>query len=95
MRNCGIIVTWNGTISVVMISTNRAVRPRNRIRANAYPASEHSTRLQTTVTTATMALFRKNRPNGAACQACGVIAEPEHVRGQDRREVQRLGRRLQ
>ena len=69
MMNCGIIVTWNGTMSVVMITTNRAARPRNRSRANAYPASEQNTRLQSTVITATTALLRKNRPNGAACQA--------------------------
>ena len=69
MMNCGIIVTWNGTMSVVMITANRAPRPRNRSRANAYPASEHSTRLQSTVVTATTVLLRKNRPNGAALSA--------------------------
>ncbi len=69
MMNCGIIVTWNGTMSVLMITANRAVRPRNRSRANAYPASEHSTRLDSTVATATTALLAKNVPNGAACQA--------------------------
>ena len=35
MRNCGIIVTWNGTISVVMITANSRPRPRNLNRANA------------------------------------------------------------
>ena len=69
MMNCGIIVTWNGTMSVAMITMNRAVRPRKRNRANAYPASEQSTRLAATVTTATTALLRKNRPNGALSSA--------------------------
>ena len=71
MMNCGIIVTWNGTMSVAMITANSAVRPRKRNRAKAYPASEHSTRLLSTVTTATMALLTKNRPNGALCSASG------------------------
>ena len=71
MMNCGIIVTWNGTMSVAMITTNSAVRPRKRNRANAYPASEHSTRLHSTVTTATIALLTKNRPNGALASASG------------------------
>ena len=35
MMNCGIIVTWNGTMSVPMITANRAVRPRKRNRAKA------------------------------------------------------------
>ena len=35
IRNCGIIVTWNGTISVAIITMNSAVRPRNLNRANA------------------------------------------------------------
>ncbi len=69
MMNCGIIVTWNGTMSVAMITTNRAARPRKRNRANAYPASEHSTRLNATVSTATTALLTKNRPNGALFSA--------------------------
>ena len=50
---------------------NSAVWPRKRNRAKAYPASEHSTRLLSTVTTATIALFRKNRPNGALFSASG------------------------
>ena len=69
MMNCGIIVTWNGTMSVAMITANRAARPRKRYRANAYPASEHSTRLNSTVSTATTALLMKNRPNGALLSA--------------------------
>ena len=71
MMNCGIMVTWNGTISVAMITANRAVRPRKRNRAKAYPASEHSTRLLSTVATATIALFRKKWPNGALASASG------------------------
>jgi len=71
MMNCGIIVTWNGTMSVVMITTNSRPRPRKRSRANAYPASEHSTRLLTTVVSATTVLLMKNRPNGAAARAFG------------------------
>jgi hypothetical protein len=71
MMNCGIIVTWNGTMSVAMITANSAVRPRKRNRAKAYPASEHSTRLHSTVTTATIALLAKNRPNGALFSASG------------------------
>ncbi|MGO8896213.1 MAG: hypothetical protein ACLQB1_41910 [Streptosporangiaceae bacterium] len=71
MMNCGIIVTWNGTMSVAMITANRAVRPRKRKRAKAYPASEHSTRLLSTVATATIALLVKNRPNGALARASG------------------------
>ena len=69
MMNCGIIVTWNGTMSVAMITTNRAVRPRKRNRANAYPASEQNTRLQATVSPVTRALLMKNRPNGALLNA--------------------------
>ncbi len=30
MMNCGIIVTWNGTMSVAMSTANSAVRPRKR-----------------------------------------------------------------
>ncbi len=71
MMNCGIIVTWNGTISVVMIRTKRRPRPRNLNLANAYPAPAQNTRLLTTVVTATTALFQKNRPNGAARSASG------------------------
>ncbi len=71
IRNCGIIVTWNGTISVAIITMNSAVRPRNLNRANAYPAAAHSTRLHTTVVSATIALLRKNRPKGAAFSASG------------------------
>ncbi len=69
MRNCGIIVTWNGTISVARITANRAVRPRKRNRANAYPASEQNTRLPSTVSSVTTALLMKNRPNGALLNA--------------------------
>ena len=64
MMNCGIIVTWNGTMSVPRMTANRAVRPRKRNRAKAYPASEHSTRLASTVPTATIRLFRNQVPNG-------------------------------
>ena len=35
MMNCGIMVTWNGTINVAMITTNSTPRPRKRNRANA------------------------------------------------------------
>ena len=35
MRNTGIIVTWNGTISVAISVTKSAPRPRNRMRAKA------------------------------------------------------------
>ena len=38
---------------------------------NAYPASEHSTRLLSTVVTATTVLLMKNRPKGAAASAFG------------------------
>ena len=71
MMNCGIIVTWNGTMSVAMITANSAVRPRKRNRAKAYPASEHSTRLHSTVVTATIALLAKKWPNGALDRASG------------------------
>ena len=69
MMNCGIIVTWNGTMSVAMMTANRAVRPRNRNRAKAYPASVQSTRLHSTVVTATTALFSRKRTNGAVASA--------------------------
>src|SRR5215831_10751796 len=69
MMNWGIIVTWNGTMSVAMITANSSPRPRKRSRAKAYPASEQNTRLHSTVVTATTALLRKNRPNGAAARA--------------------------
>src|ERR1700722_10540619 len=65
MMNCGIIVTWNGTMRVAMMTANRAVRPRNRNRAKAYPASVHSTRLDATVATATTALLTSQWTNGA------------------------------
>ena len=71
MMNCGIIVTWNGTMRVAMITANSTVRPRKRNRAKAYPASEHSTRLHSTVVTATIALLAKKRPNGALDRASG------------------------
>ena len=35
MMNCGIIVTWNGTMSVAMITHEQRARPRKRNRANA------------------------------------------------------------
>jgi hypothetical protein len=35
MTNRGIIVTWNGTMSVAMMAANISPRPRNRTRANA------------------------------------------------------------
>ena len=38
--NCGITVTVRGTINVPRYKTNNVSRPRNRRRANAYPASE-------------------------------------------------------
>src|SRR5439155_1501257 len=53
------------------VTANSAVRPRKRNRAKAYPASEHSTRLHSTVLTATIALFAKKWPNGALARASG------------------------
>jgi len=69
MMNCGIIVTWNGTMSVAMSTANSAVRPRKRNRAKAYPASAQSARLLSTVSTETIALLMKNRTNGALASA--------------------------
>ena len=71
MMYCGIIVTWNGTMSVAMSTAKSRPLPRNRYRANAYPASEQSTRLESTTSTATSALLMKNWPNGAARSAAG------------------------
>ena len=35
IRNVGIMITWNGTISVARSAMNVTSRPKNRIRANA------------------------------------------------------------
>ena len=96
MMNCGIIVTWNGTISVAISTANSAVRPRNRNRANAYPASVHSTRLHSTVVTATIALLSEEAAERRAGQGVGVVGRTAStVRDEHRREVQRLARGLQ
>ena len=71
IKNVGIIVTWNGTISVASSATNSTSRPKNRIRANAYPARLQKTRLPATADSVTIMLFAKKRPNGAAFHASG------------------------
>ncbi len=40
--------------------------PRNRIRANAYAASEQSSRFDRTTTVVTTVVFQNHRANGAA-----------------------------
>ena len=47
-RYVGIISTWIGIITVATTARNAMPRPANLRRAKPYPASEHSTRWDTT-----------------------------------------------
>ncbi len=62
-RNVGIIVSWNGTAMVASISPISTRDPANRIRANAYPASEPKTRFAATVTAETISELTNQRGN--------------------------------
>ena len=66
IRNSGITITWNGTINVARINTNATSRPKNLIRANAYPARLQKNRFPITTTTVTMSVLTNQRTNGVS-----------------------------
>lgn len=59
ITNCGTISTWLGSSNVPIMMANQKPRSRNRSRAKAYAASRHDVQFATTVSAATMKLFRK------------------------------------
>ena len=70
IRNTGIIVTWNGTISVAINVTKSAAaaeEPDAGERVAGQAAAR--TRLLTSTTSVTNALLRKKCPNGADAHA--------------------------
>ena len=62
--NCGMTVTVSGTISVARYSTNNVSRPRNRSRANAYPASEQKNTWPAVMHAAYSTVLSSIRQNG-------------------------------
>ena len=69
--NCGIIMTWNGSISVDRTRTNMKFRPLHRRRANANAASEPDSVAPTTASPVIFAVLRIKRPNGRIVMAFG------------------------
>ena len=65
IRNVGMMITWNGTISVARIRTNTTSRPKNLIRANAYPAKLQNSRFPATQAIVTSSVLTNHRANGA------------------------------
>src|SRR3954447_9762208 len=75
ISSVGIISTWNGTISVARIARKAIERPGKRMRANAYPARLHSTRLVATQVTETIVLLTSHRPIGESVQAVTKLCQ--------------------
>ena len=71
-RNSGMIVTSLGTISPMRISPN-TFSPRNRMRANAYPASEEKNIVPSVTSTAMYRLLKYCRANGKSVNAVLVV----------------------
>ena len=88
-------MTWNGIINVASTRMKTTSRPKNLIRANAYPARLQNSRLPATTTTVTMSVFRNHRANGACCRTVGVVLPLEAARDQDRREMPGLAQGLE
>src|SRR5207253_3176695 len=63
IRNVGMMTTWNGTISVARIRMNATSRPKNLIRANAYPARLQNSRLPATHASVTSRVLTNHRAN--------------------------------
>src|SRR6202165_1910093 len=74
-RNCGITVTVSGTINVARYRTNNVSRPRNRSRANEYPASEQKKTWPAVTHPAYSTVFRNIRQNGISENTSPLLAQ--------------------